>query len=364
MDSTASQSAPTPGKYRHLISCFLPLVPLILLGLGVSWHGYWLLLPAVFLLVVLPLLDTLTGWQDDLHFEKSDFCPTQVFLLRWNTRLYAIFYVAAVIYVVKAVNHFTPLETGFVMLSLSLIGGIAFAATHELLHCRENFDQLLQRITTILLFYPHYKLIHTQSHHAHAATDHDKNTAWLNESIYSYFFRTVPESMMRCWELEDARMTKRNASFWSRTFHNQMTRFALGQVGLLVALSFFAGLTGLLFYVAQVIGAHIVLEAVNYIQHYGLMREQHGGEYEKTGAEHSWDTYHYFSSYTTFRVGHHSFHHMSMKPYYLLTTEPEAPKLPVGYFWAIPMVLIPPWWRRVINPKLSGEGLVPHAASG
>jgi alkane 1-monooxygenase len=106
-----------------------------------------------------------------------------------------------------------------------------------------------------------------------------------------------------------------------------------------------------------VIGAHIVLESVNYIQHYGLLRKQLDGQYERTAAEHSWDTYHYFSSYSTFRVGHHSFHHISVKPYYLLSTEPAAPKLPVGYFWAIAMVLIPPWWHRVINPKLSAQGI-------
>jgi alkane 1-monooxygenase len=82
------------------------------------------------------------------------------------------------------------------------------------------------------------------------------------------------------------------------------------------------------------------------------MRKRSDGEYERTGAEHSWDTYHFFSSYATFRVGHHSYHHISANPYYLLAAEQQAPKLPVGYFWAIPMVLVPPWWRRVINPKL------------
>jgi alkane 1-monooxygenase len=88
-----------------------------------------------------------------------------------------------------------------------------------------------------------------------------------------------------------------------------------------------------------------------------LLRRQQEGQYEKTGAEHSWDTYHYFSSYASFRVGHHSYHHLSVKPYYLLSAESKAPKLPVGYFWAIAMVLIPPWWRRVINPKLCADGI-------
>jgi alkane 1-monooxygenase len=257
---------------------------------------------------------------------------------------------------VKFLHHLTPAEVGFLLASLSLVGGIAFASAHELLHERDGFDQGLQRITTAFLFYPHYKLIHTQSHHAHAATDHDKNTAWLDETIYGYIFRTIPESMIRCWDMEAARIGKRTPSVWSRILQNQMLTYGMGQVVLLLAFYLFSGVVGLLFYLGQIVGAHVVLESVNYIQHYGLMRKRRDGEWEKTGSEHSWDTYHYFSSYATFRVGHHSFHHISAKPYYLLSTEAKAPKLPVGYFWAIPMVFIPPFWRRVINPKLSSEG--------
>jgi alkane 1-monooxygenase len=134
-----------------------------------------------------------------------------------------------------------------------------------------------------------------------------------------------------------------------------MVVFAAGQVALLLAIYYVSGRNGLLFYVVQVIGAHVVLESVNYIQHYGLLRKKQDGDYEKTGPEHSWDTYHCFSSYSTFRVGHHSYHHISANPYYLLGPEEEAPKLPVGYFWAIPMVFVPPWWRRVINPRLCAE---------
>ena len=352
MDTTTSEGVPSYGKCQHIVSCFLPQVPLVLLVVGLFYRGYWLLLPAIFLLLIVPLLDLLTGWQDDVQFRRSDFSSAETFLLRWNTRLYAIFYLAAVIFSLRFSLRLTPLEIGFLTLSMALLGGVGFGSAHELLHERDGFDQLLQRIATLFLFYPHYKLIHTQSHHAHAATDHDKNTAWMDETIYGYILRTIPQSMLRCWEMEDARISKRTSSGWSRIFKNQMLTFGAGQLVLLAALYLLAGLPGLLFYLGQVIGAHIVLESVNYIQHYGLMRERSDGEYEKTGPEHSWDTYHYFSSYSTFRVGHHSHHHVSANPYYLLGVEPEAPKLPVGYFWAIPVVLVPPFWHRLINPKL------------
>lgn len=312
----------------------------------------WLGLPVVFLMVVVPLLDTLTGWQSEARFEKSDFSPGLIRVLHWNTRLYALLYMAAVIWAAVNVRYFSLPEMVALLASLSLLGGIGFAAAHELLHGKETADQVIQRFLTTFLFYPHYKVIHIRSHHIHAGTEHDENTAWLNENIYSYILRTVPGSMIRSWRLEMRRLAaSKNASFWQ----NQMIRLALGQAALLALLLLVAGPGGLGFYLAHTLGSHVVLESVNYIQHYGLLRHKHEEEYEKTGAEHSWDTYHFFSSYITFRVGHHSHHHIAVKPYYLLDVEPRSPKLPVGYFWAIPVVMLPAWWRRVIHARLPSE---------
>ena len=339
-------------RFAHTVLCCMPQLLFVLMAVGAYYGGYWLLLPVVFLMLAVPLLDTLTGWQDTAHFQTRDFSSIELFLLHWNTRLYALFYLATVILFAGFIDRFGSAEIGFIIGSASLLGGIAFGAAHELLHEKNRLDQFLQRITTAFLFYPHYRLIHTQSHHVNAATEHDQNTAWMNEGIYAYLVRTIPGSMRKCWQLEMKRLRKKGLSGWSGVVHNQMLIFAAGQLGILAGMYFLAGWKGLSFYIAHLIGAHVVLEAVNYIQHYGLMRDEQDGQYEKTTAKHSWDTYHYFSSYVTFRVGHHSFHHTSSHPYYLLPTEDKAPKLPVGYFWAIPMVMVPPLWRRMINPKL------------
>lgn len=347
MESPAPESQTKPSLSRHLLFCLLPHSLFIMLALGVWGGGWWLLLPIIFLQVALPLLDWVTGWQDDAHFDKSEFSAGHLALLHWNTRLYALFYMASVVWMAMSLDRFNSMEIGILIASASLLGGIGFGAAHELLHGKDALDQITQRLLTTFLFYPHYKLIHIRSHHVHAGTDQDENTAWLNESIYSYIFRTIPGSMIRCWKMEARRCNGEGL------LKNKMLIYALGQVALIIGLFLVSGPNGTLFYLAHILGAHIVLESVNYIQHYGLMRQKTDGEYEKTGAEHSWDTYHFFSSYITFRVGHHSYHHIAVKPYYLLDPEPEAPKLPVGYFWAIAMVLLPPWWRHVINPKLN-----------
>jgi alkane 1-monooxygenase len=317
-----------------------------LAGVGFWGGGYWFLIPLLFLLFGVPLLDQLTGWQDDGHFHKEGFTKLELWLLDWNTRLYVIFYMATVVFLAISVDGFNTMEIGMLLGSLSLLGGIGFAAAHELLHAKKKIDQVLTRLVTTFLFYPHYKLIHIRNHHVHASTDHDENTAWLNESIYAYIIRTIPGSMLRSWKMEAKRVG---------IFHNKMLLYAAGQVAILLLMYAVAGNWGLLFYLAHIVGSHIVLESVNYIQHYGLLRkklDENEDTYEKTGGEHSWDSYHYFFSYVTFRVGHHSYHHIAVKPYYLLETVPEAPKLPTGYFWTIAMVMLPPWWRRVSHPKI------------
>src|SRR6185503_4873615 len=200
----------------------------------------------------------------------------EISLLHWNTRLYALLYMGSVLGVAMSLERFSAIETGLLVAALSLSGGICFAAAHELLHAKEKIDQILQRITTSFLFYPHYKLIHIRSHHVHAGTDHDENTAWLNESIYAYIFRTIPGSMIRSWQMEAKRPDSEGRP--GTIVRNKMISYAVGQVALLIALYLLSGPTGLLFYFAQVIGAHIVLESVNYIQHYGLLRQKHGGE--------------------------------------------------------------------------------------
>jgi len=355
MDTPSGHPLKTASKPLHLLWCLLPQALIVLFWVGWQAGGLWLALPSVFLMVVVPAADWLTGWQDEGEFEKTQFSDWEVSLLHWNTRLYALFYMAAVVACVAALDRFQPLEIGLLLTACSLMAGVAFGAGHELLHGKELPDQLMQRLLTSFLFYPHYKLIHIRSHHVHAGTDVDENTAWMDETIYSYLRRTIPGSAVRCWQMEMRRVTSLHGQGLPALLRNRMLGYVVGQLAILIGMTILGGWLGLAFFVAHLIGAHVILESVNYIQHYGLLRKKTNGEYEKTGPEHSWDTYHFFSSFITFRVGHHSNHHIAVRPYYLLHTQPEAPKLPVGYFWAIALVLIPPWWRHVAHPILQPQ---------
>lgn len=353
---TWSQGSRGAARIRsHVAWCLLPQALFVLLGVGASMGKLWVSLPAVFLVALIPAADKLTGWQDDGSFAPEDFSVAQRAILHWNIRGYAILLMASVLFVTFFVRRFTATEVGLLLASCSLMSGIGFAAAHELLHGKSRLDQVLQGVLTTFLFYPHYKLIHIYSHHVHASTPEDKNTAWRDESVYRYFRRTVPGSLKRCWELEQRRLHRMGDCALARWLQNRMLARAAAQVVLLAALYGGIGFHGLVFYVGHIVGAHLVLESVNYIQHYALLREKRSSMtgYEATGPQHSWDTYNFFSSYVTFRVGHHAQHHLVARPYYLLGPVAESPKLGFGYFCAIPMVLLPPVWRAVMEPRLT-----------
>src|SRR5436189_5595874 len=109
--SVLPQTLPAARKYRHLAFCLLPQMLFVLLGLGLFWgRGYWLLMPTVFLLVVVPLLDLLTGWQDTEHFSLETFSPAEISLLHWNTRLYALLYIGSWHGVAMSLYLFSAIE--------------------------------------------------------------------------------------------------------------------------------------------------------------------------------------------------------------------------------------------------------------
>jgi alkane 1-monooxygenase len=97
-----------------------------------------------------------------------------------------------------------------------------------------------------------------------------------------------------------------------------------------------------------------LLEAVNYIEHYGLERRKLAdGRYERQGARHAWDAYERLSNCFLVHLQRHADHHLSpTRPYAALQPQAESPKLPTGYAGMVPIALFPPLWFAVMNPRV------------
>ena len=116
------------------------------------------------------------------------------------------------------------------------------------------------------------------------------------------------------------------------------------------------GRLGLALFVFQALVAIWQLELVDYIEHYGLTRRHLGeGKYEHIKPHHSWNAGHKATNWFLINLQRHSDHHWKPdRRFPLLQTygTDEAPQLPFGYPVMTTLALVPPLWRRVMNPRV------------
>jgi alkane 1-monooxygenase len=108
------------------------------------------------------------------------------------------------------------------------------------------------------------------------------------------------------------------------------------------------------FLLIQSVLGFCLLEVVNYLEHYGLLRgRREDGRYERTRPEHSWNSNNVASNVLLYHLQRHSDHHANpLRRYQALRHVQEAPQLPTGYAGMIVLAVIPPLWRRVMDPKV------------
>lgn len=223
---------------------------------------------------------------------------------------------------------------------------------HELLHQRSGVARLVAKMQMLLLSYPHFCIEHTRGHHRNVATPADPATARLGESIYAFYPRAVWGSLAGAWALECDRVRR----FGLRPFcgRNAMVRYGVTLVLLYAAISFAFGWPGLLFFALQSIVGFSSVEVINYIEHYGLTRREIApGCYEDVTPQHAWNSSHRITNLLMFNLAYHSDHHCdSRRPYPDLRQWPDAPQLPGGYFAMFTLALVPPLWRRMMDPRV------------
>jgi alkane 1-monooxygenase len=199
----------------------------------------------------------------------------------------------------------------------------------------------------------HFAIEHLRGHHQRVATDEDHASARLNETVFAFFWRSIIGQLGSAWNLERQRLVKRGSSVFS--VRNEMLWFGAiqtGSWGALVAL--FGWSTGwALIAVAAV--AVILLEVVNYVEHYGLRRAiDSRGRWEPVGPQHSWNSDHRLSRAMLFELPRHTDHHMNAgRSYSTLQSVDHAPQLPAGYPTMVLIALVPPLWFRLMNPRVA-----------
>lgn len=159
-------------------------------------------------------------------------------------------------------------------------------------------------------------------------------------------------SLQNAWRLEKPRFKRRNQSHWS--IRNDVLNAWLMSAVLWGALLVGFGIEILPYLVVQATLGIALLEIVNYLEHYGMLRQREAtGRYERVLASHSWNSNNIATNVLLYHLQRHSDHHANpTRRYQTLRDFEEAPVLPTGYAGMIVLALFPPLWRKVMDPMV------------
>ncbi len=223
---------------------------------------------------------------------------------------------------------------------------------HELGHRNNRFDEFIGEILLLTSLNTHFLPYHNGGHHFNVATPDDAATARKNEILFTFWIRSHFSSYAEAWKLENKRMRQENRSWFHH--QNRMIIYTFCNILLLSLIFFFFGKLVLMCFIAAAVSGIIMLETVNYIEHYGLLRTKNEfGRYEKVKRNHSWNSDHQIGQILLFNLSRHSDHHYNgSKHYQLLKSLPESPQMPTGYPGMMLLSIFPPLWFWVMNKRI------------
>jgi alkane 1-monooxygenase len=346
----------TDGKrYAWLLGIIVPLSPFL------SWFwvsvsgfgGFWFLGP-VLVFGVFPLLDVLIGLDPTNPPDSVLSYLEQDRYYRWCTYVFIPIQYAGLVFACWqwSSGDLSLVESIGLALTMGVVGGIAINTAHELGHKRASLEKWLSRVALAQTGYGHFFIEHNRGHHVRVATPEDPASSQLGESFWAFLPRTVAGSLRSAWGIEAARLDRLGKSHWS--LHNDILSAWLMTVGLFAVLTAAFGLVVLPYLLVQAVIGFSLLEVVNYLEHYGLLRQKReDGRYERCRPEHSWNSNNVASNVLLYHLQRHSDHHANpTRRYQALRHVEEAPQLPTGYAGMIVLAWFPPLWRRVMDPRL------------
>jgi alkane 1-monooxygenase len=224
---------------------------------------------------------------------------------------------------------------------------------HELGHRTTKHEQFMAKALLLTSQYMHFFIEHNRGHHNRVSTDEDPASSRLNEPLYIFWMRSVVMSYVSAWKLERFRLSKMGRSILS--FRNEMIWYTIIQVAFIGVIAWYFGWTVMVYYLIGAIIGFLLLETVNYIEHYGLRRKRGDHGYHKVLPVHSWNSNHPLGRLILFELSRHSDHHFrANRKYQILRYHEDSPQMPTGYPGMMVLSLFPPLWFKVMNPRVKG----------
>jgi alkane 1-monooxygenase len=263
--------------------------------------------------------------------------------------------VFGLIWYVAGADHLSTLEKLLVFFGVGVITGtIGINYSHELMHQKDRLERNLADILLAMVLYSHFRSEHLLVHHRYVGTPRDPVTARYNEGFFHFYPRVLKESLISAFNAEKAMLARKDLP-WT-DFSNPFFKYWYLQAVFMILAYALGGWAGVGLFLMQAGVAIWQLELVNYVEHYGLTRKHLGeGKYEHVLPQHSWNSAQKASNWLLINLQRHSDHHYKPdRRFALLQTHShaDAPQLPYGYPVMTIAAMIPPLWRRVMNPRV------------
>lgn len=341
---------PLRDRLRYLTVYTLPIA----VYFSFQLEGWITLVPILYAFIIIPLVELVippnvkNDSEDLAKVKEHDFWFD--FLLILIVPIHYAFGIWFLFIIGTSPDWITSL--GWISSYGLMCGVIGINVAHELGHRPQKIYQILAQALLLTSQYTHFFIEHNRGHHKYVATPEDPSTARLGEPLMLFWIRSVSQTYISAWRLEAQRLRRAKKALFS--LNNLMIRFTLLQLGVFLTIYLVFGPMTLIYYLAAAIIGFLLLETVNYIEHYGLLRQKVSEfRYEDAGPQHSWNSDHQIGRSFLFELSRHSDHHYRpAKKYPTLQRWDEAPQMPTGYPGMMMLSLFPPLWFAVMNKRV------------
>jgi alkane 1-monooxygenase len=336
---------------KYLLAYIIPFSAF----LAIQLNGFWSYSTVIFAFVIIPLVESVMKGSTENLTEAEEERRADSRFFDWLLYLNVPIVFALVIYYLHTLDTQTLATyevTGLTLSMGTMLGACGINVAHELGHRFTRGEQLLSKALLLPELYMHFFIEHNRGHHKNIATDEDPASARFNEALPVFWWRSTVNSYLDAWKLEGQRLSKAGKSFWS--WDNEMLRFQFIQIAYLLTIAAIWNWRIMGFAILIAVLGFLLLETINYIEHYGLRRQRlASGRYEAVNETHSWNSNHELGRIVLYELTRHSDHHYkSNKKYQLLNHHDESPQLPLGYPTSMLLAMVPPLWFKVMNPKV------------
>lgn len=353
---TAVPDTPTKSTLTAAAPFWLSLliVPLAIIAAVVG--GWALFLLPIGVPVIYAAVDQIVGNETknaDLNTPESALYWHRMITLVWPpVQILTMFGILAY---VTATDHLSGVGEWFLFIGLGVMSGaVGINYSHELMHQKPKVERWLGDILLGSVLYSHFRSEHLLVHHRYVATPKDPVTARYNEGFHRFYARVLWQCLLSAFRAEKDMLARKGLPWWHAS--NPFWRYWALELGFVILAFVIGGWWGIFLFLTQAGYAVFYLELVNYTEHYGLTRKHLGdGKYEHVQPHHSWNADPKVSNWFLINLQRHSDHHYKPnRRFPLLQTydENEAPQLPYGYPAMGFIAVVPPLWRRVMNPKV------------